>query len=78
MLMRKPTYFRVRFRLSVGSPAIEEVNGLYVSIEDHEQALTWRLAEAERLIRMATQRYPLALTATQCRDAHVWLTTQAG
>jgi hypothetical protein len=73
----KPTYFRVRFRLSVGNPAIEDVNGLYVSIADHEQALTWRLAEAQRLLQFATLRYPLPLTATQCRDAHLWLSEQA-
>ncbi len=54
--------------------AIEEVNGLYISVADHEEAMQRRLVEAKRLIELATLRYPLPFTATQCRDAHHWLT----
>jgi hypothetical protein len=68
------TRLRVRYRLSVaGGLAMQDVNGAYLSLEDHEATLT----EAARLIRMATSRYPLALTPTQCRDAHRWLAEQA-
>lgn len=53
--------------------AIEETQGAYVSVEEHEQLVNEIVAEAERLIHMAAARYPLALTETQCRDAHRWL-----
>jgi len=70
-----PLRYRARFRLSIGDGmAIEETQGAYVSVEEHEQLLNENMAEALRLMRMATQRYPLALTETQCRDAHRWLT----
>jgi hypothetical protein len=76
-----PTRYRVRFRLSVGDGcAFEEKNGLYLSIEDHEMLLKQGDAhriEAQRIITLATMRYPLALTETQCRDAHRWLTQEA-
>jgi hypothetical protein len=72
------THYRVRFRLSVGDGcAFEDVNGLYISIEDHEALLKREDAqriEAQRIISLATMRYPLALTESQCRDAHRWLT----
>jgi hypothetical protein len=70
----KPLRYRARFRLSMGDGmAIEETQGAYLSVEEHEQLVKEIVLEAERLIRMATDRYPLALTETQCRDAHRWL-----
>lgn len=76
--LNAPTRYRVRFRLSIGDGcAFEEKNGLYISIEDHEALDKARVAEAHRIISMATLRYPLALTEAQCRDAHRWLTQEA-
>lgn len=69
-MAKKPTRYLVRYRLSVaGGTAIEEVNGLYISIEEHEAIIS----EAARLVRFAVDRRPLALTDAQARDAHLWL-----
>lgn len=68
--MLEPTRYRVRYRLSIaGGMAIEDVDGLYIPIDEHEQ----RVAEAARLLRMALARHPLSLTDTQRRDVHRWL-----
>lgn len=68
--MTEPVRYRVRYRLSVaGGLAIEEVNGLYIAIDEHEA----RVAEASRLLLMALERYPNCLTDAQRRDAHRWL-----
>lgn len=68
--LAKPTRYRVRYRLSVaGGTATEDVDGLYISIEEHEAIIS----EAARLVRFAVDRRPLALTDTQARDAHRWL-----
>lgn len=69
--MTEPVRYRVRYRLSVaGGLAIEEANGLYIAIDEHEQSV----AEAERLLRLALARHPHPMTDTQRRDAHRWLT----
>ena len=69
--MAKPTRYRVRYRLSVaGGAAMEDDNGLYISIEEHEVLIS----EAARLVRFAIDRRPLGLTDTMARDAHRWLT----
>jgi hypothetical protein len=74
MTILKPLHYRARFRLSMGDGmAIEETQGAYISVEEHEQQMNEIVLEAERLLRMAIARYPLALTETQCRDAHRWL-----
>ena len=68
--MTEPVRFRVRYRLSVaGGAALEDVNGLYISIEEHEAIIQ----EAARVVRMAVARRPLAMTDSQARDAHRWL-----
>jgi hypothetical protein len=70
----EPVLYRVRYRLSVaGGQAIEEVNGLYLAIDEHEQ----RVSEAERILRLALARHPHAMTDTQRRDAYRWLTGSA-
>ena len=70
MTKPKPTRYRVRYRLSVaGGAAFEEVNGAYISVEEHEVLIS----EAARLVSFALDRRPLALTDTQARDAHRWL-----
>lgn len=71
--MPDPVRFRVRYRLSVaGGSAIEDVNGLYISVEEHEAIIQ----EAARVVRLAIQRRPLAMTDSQARDAHRWLAEQ--
>jgi hypothetical protein len=71
----KPLRYRVRYRLSMGDGmAIEHTDGAYVSVEEHEAHLNEVMGEAMRLLNMATSRYPLPFTETQCRDAHRWLT----
>jgi hypothetical protein len=43
--MREPTRYRVRYRLSVaGGMAIEDINGLYIPIDEHEA----HISEAKR------------------------------
>lgn len=60
----------MRYRLSVaGGAAMEDVDGLYISIEEHEAIIS----EAARLVRFAIDRRPLGITDTQARDAHSWL-----
>jgi hypothetical protein len=72
--MAEPIRYRVRYRLSVaGGQAFEEVNGLYIAIEEHEA----RMAEAERLLRLALDRHPHSMTDSQRRDAHRWLVGSA-
>lgn len=48
---------------------MEDMNGLYISIEEHEAIIS----EAARLVRFAIDRRPLGITDTQARDAHRWL-----
>jgi hypothetical protein len=69
--MREPTRYRVRYRLSVaGGMAIEDINGLYIPIDEHEA----HISEAKRLLTMALMRHPQPMTDSQRRDAHRWLT----
>lgn len=69
----EPLRFRVRYRLSVaGGVAMQEANGLYISIEEHEAIIQ----EAARIVRFAIARRPLAITDSQARDAHRWLAEQ--
>jgi hypothetical protein len=79
--MIPPTRYRVRFNLTVANGlAMEESNGLYISIREHEALLkedAAHLTEAHRLLMLATMRYPLTFTESQCRDAHHWLTHHA-
>jgi hypothetical protein len=65
----KPTVYRCRFRIGLDGKAWEEVDGAYILVEEHEQ----HLAEAARLLTLALARYPLGLTASQMRDAQLWL-----
>jgi hypothetical protein len=68
--MAEPVRYRVRYRLSVaGGQAFEEVDGLYIAVDEHER----RVEEAARLLRMALDRHPLPMTDSQRRDAHRWL-----
>lgn len=68
--MIEPIRYRVRFRLSVeGGTAIEDVDGLYIRIDEHEA----RVAEAARLLTLALERCPRSLTYTQRFEAHRWL-----
>ena len=53
-----------------GGVAIEDVDGLYIRIDEHEA----HVAEAARLLTLALERFPHSLTDTQRRDAHRWLT----
>lgn len=68
--MTEPVRYRVRYRLSVaGGLAVEEVDGLYIAIDEHEQ----RVSEAKRLILHALDRHPAGWTDAERRDAHRWL-----
>lgn len=63
-------HYRVRYRLSVaGGLAIEEPDGLYIAIDEHEK----RVAEAKRLLLAALDRHPAGWTDAERRDAHRWL-----
>jgi hypothetical protein len=66
-MLLKALRYRARFRLSMDGMAIEETQGAYVSVEEHEAYVNEVMSEAQRLLRMATARYPLALTAVPRR-----------
>lgn len=79
-----PTRYRVRYRLSVaGGTAIEDVDGLYIELADHEKAMRSvrekrdrHLEEAERLIGWALARFPHSWSKDQCKDAARWVEAQ--
>jgi hypothetical protein len=52
-----------------GGQAIEDADGLYVSMDEIQPILT----EAARLLQAAVDRRPHPLTETQTRDALRWL-----
>ena len=68
--MIEPIRYRVRFRLSVeGGTAIEDVDGLYIRIDEHEA----HVAEAARLLTLALDCRPHSFTETQRCEARLWL-----